>query len=126
MIFLQRKAMKKKACTRPVPFNLSQPKSSRNATENQQPLTVSQSRTGTHASQPDNSVCNAQLKTQNINAKPTKHPAMVNTNVDSSKVTGKSNGKATDKTSQLSQQSGSLSHPLSSISHKTVHQSSTT
>ncbi|KAM9350956.1 uncharacterized protein troap, partial [Symphorus nematophorus] len=48
------KAKKKKACTRPVPFNLSQPKSSRTATENQQPLTVSQSRTSTCAIQPNN------------------------------------------------------------------------
>ncbi|KAA8591126.1 hypothetical protein FQN60_002069 [Etheostoma spectabile] len=48
------KTKKKKPSTRPVPFNLSQPKSSRMATEDQQPLTSLQSRTGTRAVQPEN------------------------------------------------------------------------
>ncbi|XP_044068282.1 uncharacterized protein LOC122883538 isoform X2 [Siniperca chuatsi] len=127
------KAKKKKPCTRPIPFNLSQPKSSRIATENQQPITVSQSRTGTHAVQPINNVCNARLKTQNINAKPLKNPALLNSDVDSTKGTGKSNGKATKNTSQLSGQSGpsnifktsaTLSNPLSSIPYNAMHQNS--
>ncbi|XP_031140246.1 uncharacterized protein LOC116039541 isoform X1 [Sander lucioperca] len=128
------KTKKKKPCTRPVPFNLSQPKSSRMATDNQQPLTVLQSRTGTHAVQPENNVCNARLKTQNISAKPTKHPAMLNHNMDSTKGTGKSIGKATGSTSQLSGQSGpsntlrtsaTLSNPLPSIPNNAMHQTST-
>lgn len=107
--FLQGKARKKKPCTRPIPFNLSQPKSSRMATENQQPLTVSQSRTGSHAVQPDNNICNAHLKTSNINAKPIKHPAKLKSNVDSTKGTRKSNGNS-----------------LSSIPYNAMHQSNTT
>ncbi|XP_034392834.1 uncharacterized protein troap isoform X4 [Cyclopterus lumpus] len=51
---LSGKTKNKRPCTRPIPFNLSQPKKSRVATENHQPLSVSQSRTGTHAVQPDN------------------------------------------------------------------------
>uniref|UniRef100_A0A8C4F8Q9 Uncharacterized protein n=1 Tax=Dicentrarchus labrax TaxID=13489 RepID=A0A8C4F8Q9_DICLA len=88
------KTKKKKPCTRPIPFNLSQPKSSRMATENQQPLTVSQSRTGAHVA---NNVCNGRLKTQHINAKPTQHPVPLNSHVDSTKGSGKCNGKATEE-----------------------------
>uniref|UniRef100_UPI0037E8D6AE uncharacterized protein troap n=1 Tax=Semicossyphus pulcher TaxID=241346 RepID=UPI0037E8D6AE len=124
------KAKKKRPCTRPIPFNLSQPKSSRVASENQQPLTLSQPRTGTHAVQPDNNVCNGHLRTKNINSKPTKQ-ATFNSNVDLSKGTGKSNGKATVNTPQLSGQSvlsttfktsTTLSQPLSSASNKALHQ----
>ncbi|XP_068996913.1 uncharacterized protein troap [Embiotoca jacksoni] len=112
------KARKKKPCTRPVPFNLSQPKSTRAVTENQQPLTVAQSRTGTRAIQPENNVCNG---------KPSKHPAVSNIGGDSSKSLGKSHGKTKEKASNLSGQSGTfstfktsapLSNPLSSISLK--------
>ncbi|XP_034733562.1 uncharacterized protein troap isoform X1 [Etheostoma cragini] len=125
------KTKKKKPSTRPVPFNLSQPKSSRMATEDQQPLTPLQSRTGTHAVRPENNVCSARLKTQNIRPKPTKHPAMLNHKMDSSKGTGKSIGKATGSTSQLSGQAGpsntlrtsaTLSNPLSSIHKNAIHQ----
>ncbi|XP_041802369.1 uncharacterized protein LOC121613149 isoform X2 [Chelmon rostratus] len=125
------KARNKKPCTRHVPFNLSQSKSSRVATENQQPLIVSQSRTGTCAVQPDNNVRNTRLKTQNINAKPTTRAATLNSNMDSTKASGRFNGKATEETTQLSGQSGpsnkfktsgTLSHPLSSIHNNTTHQ----
>lgn len=134
-MFLQGKTKKKKPCTRPIPFNFSQPKSSRMATENQQPPTVSQSKTGSHTVQPDNNVCNARLKTQNVNAKPSKHPATLNTNVDSTKGTGKSNGKSTENTSHKLGQSGpsntfktsaTLSNPLSHIPNNAMHQNSTT
>uniref|UniRef100_A0A8C4F949 Uncharacterized protein n=1 Tax=Dicentrarchus labrax TaxID=13489 RepID=A0A8C4F949_DICLA len=127
------KTKKKKPCTRPIPFNLSQPKSSRMATENQQPLTVSQSRTGAHVA---NNVCNGRLKTQHINAKPTQHPVPLNSHVDSTKGSGKCNGKATEENApQLSGQTGPsntfktsapLSHPLSFIPDNAVQQNSTT
>ncbi|XP_027144400.1 uncharacterized protein troap isoform X3 [Larimichthys crocea] len=118
------KAKKKKPCTRPLPFNLSQPKSSRMATENQQPLTVSQSKTGNHI---DNSVCNTRLKPQNINA-PTQHPATLKSIVDPSKGAAKSNGKATGNTlpSSTPKTSATLSHPLSSIPNDTMHQNNST
>ncbi|XP_070825257.1 uncharacterized protein troap [Chaetodon trifascialis] len=128
------KARNKKPCTRHIPFNLSQSKSSRAVTENQQPLTVSQSGTGTCTVQPD-AVRNARLKTQNIHAKPTKHAATLNSNIDSTRATGKSTGKAAESTSQLSGQSGpsnqfqtsaTLSRPLSSIQNNTMHQNSST
>ncbi|XP_073327139.1 uncharacterized protein troap [Pagrus major] len=121
------KAKKKKPCTRPIPFNLSQPKSSRTATENQQHLTVSQPRTGTLAVQPNNSVRGAHLKTQNINTKPTKNPVTLNSNVNPTKGSGKSN-RNTPQRSGLSghsstfKTSATLSHPLSSISNNTMHQ----
>ncbi|XP_076597786.1 uncharacterized protein troap isoform X2 [Chaetodon auriga] len=128
------KARNRKPCTRHIPFNLSQSKSSRVATENQQLLTVSRPGTGTCAVQPD-AVRNTRLKTQNIHAKPTKRAATLNSDMDSTRATGKSTGKAAENTSQLSGQSGpsnkfqtsaTLSHPLSSIHNNTMHQNSTT
>ncbi|XP_074498630.1 uncharacterized protein troap [Sebastes fasciatus] len=126
------KTRKKKPCTRPVPFNLSQPKSSRVATENQQPLTVSPSRT--HAVQPSRNVCNARLKTPNINAKPTKHPATLHHNVESTKGTETSHGKAKENTyrqpsgqsgpSNIFKTSATLSNPLSAIPNNAMHQTS--
>ncbi|XP_041654542.1 protein Daple [Cheilinus undulatus] len=129
---LSGKAKKKRPNTRPIPFNLSQPKSSRVASENQHPLTLSQTKTGTHAVKPNNSACNIHLKPQTSNAKSTKHPATLNSHSDSSKGTAKSNGKATDHTSHLSVQavpsttlktSTTLSQPLSAVSNKALHQS---
>ncbi|XP_071332188.1 ras guanine nucleotide exchange factor R isoform X2 [Trachinotus anak] len=123
------KAKKKKPCTRPVPFNLSQPKSSRSTNENQQPLTVPQCQTGTDAAQPENGVCIARCKTQNINSKPTKHQAVLNSHVDS---THKSHRKATENISHLSGKSGlpntfktpaTLSSPLSAIPNNTLQNS---
>ncbi|XP_030277705.1 uncharacterized protein troap isoform X2 [Sparus aurata] len=121
------KARKKKPCTRPIPFNLSQPKSSRTASENQQHLTVSQTRTGTLAVQPKNSVHGAHLKTQNINTKPTKNPATLNSNVNPTKGSGKSNGHTPQRSglpghSSTFKTSATLSRPLSSISNNTMHQ----
>lgn len=94
------------------------------ATENQQPLTVSQSKTGNHI---DNSVCNTRLKPQNINA-PTQHPATLKSIVDPSKGAAKSNGKATGNTlpSSTLKTSATLSHPLSSIPNDTMHQNNST
>ncbi|XP_059189011.1 uncharacterized protein troap [Centropristis striata] len=120
------KTKKKKPCTRPVPFNFSQPKSSRMATENQPPIDA-QSRTGAHAVRPDN------LKNKNVNAQPTKHAAPFNCNMDSTKAAAMSNGKATENTSQQSGQSApsstfktsvTFSNPLSSIPNKDMCQSS--
>ncbi|KAM6929447.1 uncharacterized protein troap isoform 2-T2 [Lycodopsis pacificus] len=128
------KTKQKKPCTRPVPFNLSQPKVSRGATEKHQPLTVSQSRTGANAVQPDDNVCNARLKTQNIHAKPTKQPATLNRNVDSTKGTGTSNREAEDNTyRQISGHSGPSNtfktsavsaNPVSSVPNNAMHQPS--
>ncbi|XP_058497874.1 uncharacterized protein troap isoform X2 [Solea solea] len=92
------KSKKKKPCTRPVPFNLSQPKSS-TTRKNQQPASVPQSQTGTHAVQLKN---NAHLKHQNIHSKPSKHPAVLNCHMDS---TQKSHGKTTENMSHLLGQS---------------------
>ncbi|XP_063742356.1 uncharacterized protein troap isoform X1 [Eleginops maclovinus] len=111
------KTRKKKPCTRPVPFNFSQPKSSRLGRENQKPFTVSQSRTGTNA---DNIVFNSHLKTQNVIAKPNKHPAALMCNIDSSKGTGTFRGKVTDNALQTS---ATLFKPQSSIPNNAVHQS---
>ncbi|XP_040913930.1 uncharacterized protein LOC121194866 isoform X3 [Toxotes jaculatrix] len=124
------KTKKKKPCTRPVPFNLSQPKSSRTTRTDQQPLTVPPSQTGAHAVQPESNACSAHLKTHYVNSKPTKHPAVLNSHVGSSH---KSHGKATENLSHLSEQcgllntlktSGTLSNPLSAISNNTLHQNS--
>ncbi|XP_034392831.1 uncharacterized protein troap isoform X2 [Cyclopterus lumpus] len=129
---LSGKTKNKRPCTRPIPFNLSQPKKSRVATENHQPLSVSQSRTGTHAVQPDNNVCNARIKTQNINAKPIKPPATLNRNVDS--TTGTSNEKVRENTHrQISGQFGPSNtfktsaisdNPLSHIPNNAMHPTS--
>ncbi|XP_056279056.1 uncharacterized protein troap isoform X2 [Pseudoliparis swirei] len=129
---LSGKTKNKRPCTRPIPFNLSQPKKSRVAPENHQPLPVSQSRTSTRAVQPDNNVCNARLKTPNNNAKPIKPPAMLNRNVDS--TTGTSNKKIPEDThKQISGQFGPSNtfktstisdNPLSHVPNNALHQTS--
>nr|XP_046253694.1 uncharacterized protein LOC124063759 isoform X4 [Scatophagus argus] len=69
------KAKKKKPCTRPIPFNLSQPKSSKMATENQQAIGISQSRTGSHAVQPGNNAAfNPEACLDNMNLLSLKDP----------------------------------------------------
>uniref|UniRef100_A0A3B4H1V5 Uncharacterized protein n=1 Tax=Pundamilia nyererei TaxID=303518 RepID=A0A3B4H1V5_9CICH len=83
---LARKAPKKKPLTRPVPFNLSQPKSTRTAAENQ-PLAVPT--LWTHA-----------------NTKPSKHPTALKGNKDSTKAAGKPLGKTTEDASHLSGPTG--------------------
>ncbi|XP_023123585.2 uncharacterized protein troap isoform X3 [Amphiprion ocellaris] len=81
------KTKKKKPCTRPVPFNLSQPKNTR--VENQQ--TVPKSRTDAF---PKNNI---------DSSKPAKHPAVLNRNVDSTKAReGKFHAKTTEGASHLS------------------------
>nr|XP_020475983.1 uncharacterized protein LOC109971829 isoform X1 [Monopterus albus]XP_020475994.1 uncharacterized protein LOC109971829 isoform X2 [Monopterus albus] len=120
------KAKKKKTCTRPVPFNFSQPKSTRTTSKNLQPLNVSQSRTSQH----EGSVCKSRLKTQKLNTKPSKHPALLHSNWDS---TLKTHEKATVNQVHPLEQSGSvstfrtstnLSSPLLSSSNNVMHQSS--
>lgn len=104
-------------------------------TENEQPLPVSQSRTSTHAVQYDKNACNARLKTPNSNAKLTKHPASLDSDVDSTKSTGKPNGKTIENASQLAEQYGpfnkhktsaNLSHLPSSVSNNALHQNNAT
>uniref|UniRef100_A0A669CAY1 Uncharacterized LOC100701375 n=1 Tax=Oreochromis niloticus TaxID=8128 RepID=A0A669CAY1_ORENI len=100
---LARKAPKKKPLTRPVPFNLSQPKSTRTAAENQ-PLADPKLRT--HA-----------------NTKLSKHPTALTGNKDSTKAPGKPLGKTTEDASHLSGPTGpsstfqtsSLSTAMSSL-----------
>ncbi|XP_051805096.1 uncharacterized protein troap isoform X1 [Acanthochromis polyacanthus] len=105
------KTKKKKPCTRPVPFNLSQPKSTR--VENQQ--TVPKSRTGAFPMPSKNNI---------DNSKPTKHPAVLNRNVDSTKAReGKFHGKTTEGASHLSapsksfKTSATLSKPDNTMHH---------
>ncbi|KAM9344290.1 uncharacterized protein troap [Pholidichthys leucotaenia] len=81
------KAKKKKPCTRPVPFNFSQPKSSKMATEGQQLLTVPQSKLSSANKVPS--------------LKPTKHQASLNSNGNI-----KPHGRTTENTSHLSGQTG--------------------
>lgn len=126
-IFLQGKAKKKKPCTRPIPFNLSQPKSSRVTTENEQLLTVSQSRTASRAVHPTKNICNDRLKTPNSNSKLTKHPATLDSNVDSTKGAGKSQGKTSQPPGQCVpssklKTSANSSHLPSSVSNNTLPQ----
>lgn len=89
--FLQGKARKKKPCTRPIPFNLSQPNSSR-VTADEEPLqTVPRSRTATRPPHHSNNICNDRLKTPN--SKQSKPPATSDDNLDSTQGAGKSQGK---------------------------------
>uniref|UniRef100_A0A668A6H3 Uncharacterized LOC115362528 n=1 Tax=Myripristis murdjan TaxID=586833 RepID=A0A668A6H3_9TELE len=67
------KAKQKRPCTKPVPFNLSQPKSTRMATQNQTSL----SRTGTHVVQTKHILSAAHPKTKNLNGKLSNCPAVV-------------------------------------------------
>lgn len=101
------------------------------ATEKAQCLPVSQPRTSSRAVQHNKNACIALQKTPNSNAKHTKHPATVHSNVDSCKSAGKSNGKNTEKLSQLAGQHGPFStlktsahllHLPSSVSNNTLHQ----
>lgn len=92
-VFLQGKTRKKKPCTRPIPFNLSQPKSSR-VTADEEPLqTVPRSRTATRPPHQNKNTCNDRLKTPNGNSKLSKPPAASDGNVDSTQGAGKSQGK---------------------------------
>ncbi|XP_041860837.1 uncharacterized protein LOC121652238 isoform X3 [Melanotaenia boesemani] len=114
---LSGKAKKKKPNTRPLPFNLSQPKNTKWTAENRQPLPAPQSRT--HAVKSENKHCNA---------KPPKRPAALSSKGDSTKVIGKFQGKTPEKVSQLLGQSGpfnaskTLSNPQSSVASGTMHQ----
>ncbi|KAF3696829.1 hypothetical protein EXN66_Car012507 [Channa argus] len=127
------KTKKKKPCTRPVPFNLSQPNGSKKASKNQQPPFVSQSQTSNNALQPGKNICNSSLKTQNMNAKTSKHPAVLISNARSQKWTLKSHGKAKNILIHVSGQCGpphtfrtltTLSNPLSSIPNNMVDENS--
>lgn len=88
-MLLQGKVKKRKPCTRPIPFNLSQSKTSRVATENQ-PSNVSRLHTGAHAV---HHVCNSNLRKQNLNANPSKPPSAV---ASAAASTLKSQGNLTD------------------------------
>ncbi|KAK5613616.1 hypothetical protein CRENBAI_018801 [Crenichthys baileyi] len=103
------KAKKKKPCTRPIPFNFSQTKSTKRAVENHEPLTVPQSRI--HTNQSDHSAC------KDI---PNKHQDVLKNSRYSVKGLGKSDGTTAVKTAHLSGQpspklktSAPLNNPLS-------------
>lgn len=99
--------------------------------ENEQPPTVSQSRSSTRAVQRNNKASSFSLKTPNGNANLTKHLTALDSG--STKGTGKPYGKAKENISQLSQKCGplstfksstTLSHLSSSTSTDTMHQNS--
>ncbi|XP_043983676.1 uncharacterized protein LOC122837401 isoform X1 [Gambusia affinis] len=98
---------KKKACTRPVPFNFSQRRTTRRGTENSEPLTAPQSRT--QGNQPEQS----SFKT------PSKHQDLV-------KNSGKSLGKTVVNAAHISRQPGpklkTLAHLKNPTSGKMANQ----
>ncbi|XP_029995691.1 uncharacterized protein troap [Sphaeramia orbicularis] len=95
------KAKSKKPCTRPVPFNLSQPKNTRVASKNQQPLTTLQTRTINS----DKNVCISHLKAKSINSK---QSALL-----------KDNGKSTKGPEGISQKPGQMGpHKTSAVLFK--------
>ncbi|XP_076028166.1 uncharacterized protein troap [Genypterus blacodes] len=115
------KAKTKKPCTRPVPFNLSQPKSARTASVNQTGRVRPQPRTHTTAHLERNA-CSTHPKTKHINAKPSHPPTVFNNNGGATKV-HQSEGKAPEHSLHLSGQpvpsrtfttSALLSNPLPS------------
>ncbi|XP_033824792.2 uncharacterized protein troap isoform X2 [Periophthalmus magnuspinnatus] len=73
------KAKTKKPCTRPVPFNLSQPKASRFPSENHPPNKMNSARTH----KLDKNVCSSQFKTTNRNLQ---HSTTLEENVKSTKM----------------------------------------
>uniref|UniRef100_A0A8C7ZHR8 Uncharacterized protein n=1 Tax=Oryzias sinensis TaxID=183150 RepID=A0A8C7ZHR8_9TELE len=88
------KAKKKKPCTRPIPFNLSQPKNTKNESKSQ--LSVAAS-TKTHANKPEGRM---------LNVKHTKHRAALSSTWDSTEDVQKYHGKAAKKETHLPGQSG--------------------
>ena len=118
LFFWQGKAKKKKPCTRPVPFNLSQPKNTKMATENRQPLSAPQSRI--HAHQPENTLSTA---------KSAKLRVELNSNRGLTKGAGKSHGMMTENASQKSGQPAppnTLKTSAPSISCNAKHQNEVT
>ncbi|XP_023812328.1 uncharacterized protein LOC101162837 isoform X3 [Oryzias latipes] len=87
------KAKKKKPCTRPIPFNLSQPKNTKIESKSQ--LSVAAS-TKTHANKPESRI---------LNVKHTKHRAALSSTWDSTEDVRKYHGKAAKKESHLPGQS---------------------
>lgn len=111
-LFWQGKAKKKKQCTRPVPFNFSQPKTTKRAVENCEPLTAPQTRT--QANQPDRSSCKTMTN---------KYQEVLKNRMDSVRGLGKSHEKAAVNTAHLSglpsaQLQATLKNPLSSSDDK--------
>ncbi|XP_055366269.1 uncharacterized protein troap isoform X2 [Betta splendens] len=90
------KTKKKRPCTRPAPFNLSEPRSSKVTHENQQPSNVSHLRTSTRAVELEKNVCNASPRKQSLNTNLSKHPPVVSSTAASTKGAVKSNGNNTD------------------------------
>ncbi|KAM9751173.1 uncharacterized protein troap isoform 1-T2 [Menidia menidia] len=118
------KTKKKKPCTRPVPFNLSQPKNTKMANESRQHLTSLQSQT--LSIRPQKKICSSKM---------TEHRDVLNNNMHSGKAVGKSHGTSKQKASHLSGQSGlsntlktsaTLSNPLSSVPGTALHQKKAT
>ncbi|XP_038139095.1 uncharacterized protein LOC119782269 isoform X3 [Cyprinodon tularosa] len=80
----------KKPCTRPVPFNLSQPKNTRKALGNCEPLMAFQSRARTKE------------REHSVYKKPNNHPGLVKNGSDSARGSGKPHAKATSNPAHLS------------------------
>lgn len=106
------KAKKKKPCTRPVPFNFSQPKTTKRAVENCEPLTAPQSRT--HANQRERSSCKTMTN---------KYQEVLKNRRDSVRGLGKSHEKGAVNTAHLSGQpsaqlQATLKNPLTTSDDK--------
>lgn len=95
------KAKTKKPCTRPVPFNLTQPKSNKVSSENQQPPTVFQTRT----TKWDKNVCSSQHKITNMNLK------------KSSTIKDTIKSQPLGQSRHLNPHKSSVSNPLSCVSN---------
>lgn len=130
-VFLQGKAKKEKPCTRPLPFSRTHSRTSRKAAENEQPISALQSKAGVHSVQHNDAAHSVTQKLSNARANPSKNRHVLQSTVDLTKSTGRSNEKITESTSQPKGQHGTistfnphLSHHLATIRKNPLHQSS--
>lgn len=100
------KVKRKKPSTRPIPFNLSQPKSTRVASENQHHA-IHSART----SQPKNNVCSSQVKTT---IKVLKHSATLQESIKFTK-SSENTSQSLGQSRQAHKTSATVSKPLNSI-----------
>uniref|UniRef100_A0A3P9KLR4 Uncharacterized LOC101162837 n=1 Tax=Oryzias latipes TaxID=8090 RepID=A0A3P9KLR4_ORYLA len=107
------KAKKKKPCTRPIPFNLSQPKNTKIESKSQ--LSVAAS-TKTHANKPESRM---------LNVKHTKHRAALSSTWDPTEDVRKNHGKAAKKESHLPGQLGPSNTLKKVVAFSNVSSSST-
>lgn len=132
VVFLQGKAKKEKPCTRPLPFSRTHSKTLKKAAENEQPISVLQSKIGIHSVQQNNAAGSITQKQSNSHANPSKNLHVLWSDVDLTKSGERSKESITESTSQLKGQHGPvstfkppahLSH-LSTVRKNTLHQNS--